>query len=64
MYFIGVTFTTVGYGDYTAGTTAEYLICMVFQFTGLLFFSFMMNLITLLSKTDFKWEEFAEKEHR
>ena len=50
----------MGYGDYTGGTYAEYLVSLVFQFTGLFFFSFLMYLITLLVDTDYNFDTFAQ----
>jgi len=40
------TLTTVGYGDYAGGTTREYLITLVFEFTG---FCYNAVLISIMS---------------
>lgn len=45
-YWIFTVITTVGYGDYTGGTTIEYLISIVLEFTGLCVFSVLMYMIT------------------
>lgn len=38
--------TTVGYGDYTGATNAEYLITLILEFAGLVVFSMLMYLVT------------------
>jgi hypothetical protein len=53
VYFILQTLTTVGYGDHTGSTTYEYIFCMVLEFIGLSFFSFLMGSINnMLKKSD------------
>lgn len=46
LYWVFTTLTTVGYGDYSAGTTAEYLIVVVFEFIG---FCYNAVLISIMS---------------
>jgi len=47
------TLTTVGYGDHTGSTTYEYVFCMILEFIGLSFFSFLMGSINnMLKKSD------------
>jgi hypothetical protein len=49
------TLTTVGYGDFKGFTSEEYIVTMVVEFTGILFFSIMMgsiNEIFLESSTE------------
>jgi len=40
------TLTTVGYGDYAGGTSREYLVTLMFEFTG---FCYNAILITVMS---------------
>ena len=47
-YWIATVIFTVGYGDYTGGTVAEYLISIVLEFTGITLMSILMYMITLL----------------
>lgn len=44
-YWVVTTLTTVGYGDYKGYTTTEYIITMIVEFIGILFFSVMMGSI-------------------
>jgi hypothetical protein len=53
IYFILQTLTTVGYGDHTGSTRAEHIFCMILEFIGLSFFSFLMGSINnMLKKSD------------
>ena len=53
VYFILQTLTTVGYGEFTGSTTYEYIFCMILEFIGLSFFSFLMGSINnMLRKSD------------
>lgn len=45
IYWVVTTLTTVGYGDYKGFTSEEYIITMVVEFIGILFFSIMMGSI-------------------
>mmetsp|Transcript_21052 Transcript_21052/g.32588 ORF Transcript_21052/g.32588 Transcript_21052/m.32588 type:complete len:98 (-) Transcript_21052:1743-2036(-) len=51
-YFILTTITTVGYGDITGSTTAEYLFSMCVEFIGLTFFSFLTGTISVMFSGD------------
>ena len=46
LYWVFETLTTVGYGDYTPGTSEEYLIVLVFEFIG---FCYNAVLIAIMS---------------
>ena len=55
IYWVVTTLTTVGYGDFKGFTSEEYIVTMVVEFTGILFFSIMMgsiNEIFLESSTE------------
>jgi hypothetical protein len=45
LYWVVTTLTTVGYGDYKGYTTKEFLVTMIVEFIGILFFSVMMGSI-------------------
>lgn len=53
VYEVLVTITTVGYGDYTAGTSAEFILTVIVELIGLAVFSFLMHLVSLLVDTDY-----------
>ena len=46
IYWTFTVMTTVGYGDYSGGTSREYLVSLLFEFTG---FIFNAVLITTMS---------------
>ena len=46
VYWICVCISTVGYGDYTGGTLAEYFVSIILEFVGLIIFSILMYLVT------------------
>lgn len=55
-YFILTTITTVGYGDISGSTTAEYLFSMAVEFIGLTFFSFLTGTISVMFSGDQSFE--------
>ncbi len=38
-YWVFTIITTVGYGDFTGGTTVEYLVTIVIEFVGIIVFA-------------------------
>ncbi len=44
-YWIFTIITTVGYGDFVGGTTAEYLVTIVIEFAGLVVFTVLTLLV-------------------
>jgi len=46
LYWVFETFTTVGYGDYTPGTTAEYGITILFEFIGFCYNAVLITIMT------------------
>ena len=53
MYFVTTTLTTVGYGDIKGQTVYEYVFVMFVEFTGIMFFSFIMGSINNILAQDF-----------
>ena len=51
-YFILTTITTVGYGDITGSTSAEYVFSMFVEFIGLTFFSLLTGTISVMFSSD------------
>ena len=41
MYWVTTVITTVGYGDYSGGTSAEYILTFGFEFFGIIVFSML-----------------------
>lgn len=55
-YFILTTITTVGYGDITGSTSAEYIFSMFVEFIGLTFFSLLTGTISVMFSSDQSFE--------
>lgn len=63
IYWVYTTLSTLGYGDYYAGTTYEYLFTMAVQFMGVFLFAYMMgNINQLIEKLDDDHNEYIENE--
>lgn len=45
-YFTITTITTVGYGDMSAGTFTEQIVCVLIMFVGVIAFSFASGTLT------------------
>jgi hypothetical protein len=54
------TITTVGYGDYSGGTKAEYLFSMIVEFFGLSLCSILMFSVTKIFADEFNFDKFIE----
>ena len=52
--------TTVGYGDYTGKTSAEYVFSIILEFLGLSFFSFLMGSINTIFNTKDNFNDLIE----
>ena len=61
-YFTITTMTTVGYGDLSASTFLEKIVCILIMFIGVITFSFASGaLANYIDKTDEQNEKFASK---
>jgi voltage-gated potassium channel len=59
-YFIMTTVSTVGYGDYTAGTRSEILFVLFLEFVGFCFFGLMMYSVSAAFKGGFDFDIYAD----
>ena len=59
-YWIFEVITTVGYGDYSGKTQAEYIFSILLEFLGLTFFSFLMGSITSIFSTSDNFDDLIE----
>ena len=57
-YWIMETISTVGYGDYTGGTRAEYLFSLLVEFSGMTLCSVLMFSISKLFTEDFNFDTY------
>ena len=60
-YWIFEVITTVGYGDYTGGTSSEYIFSIALEFLGLTFFSFLMGSINGIFNTSDNFDDLIEE---
>jgi hypothetical protein len=60
-YWICETISTVGYGNYSGGTSAEYLFSMIVEFSGLSLVSILMFSLSKIIAEEFNFEKFVEK---
>jgi hypothetical protein len=55
------TVSTVGYGDYTAGTRVEILFVIFLEFVGFCFFGLMMFSVAQAFNSGFDFDIYSEK---
>ena len=60
-YWIFEVITTVGYGDYSGKTSAEYIFSIILEFLGLTFFSFLMGSINSIFNTSDSFDDLIEE---
>ena len=60
-YWIFEVITTVGYGDYSGKTSAEYVFSIILEFLGLTFFSFLMGSINDIFDTADNFDDLIEE---
>jgi hypothetical protein len=59
-YWIMETISTVGYGDYSGGTRAEYLFSLTVEFSGMTLCSVLMFSVSQMFTEDFNFESYIE----
>ena len=57
-YWVFTIFTTVGYGDFTGGTTMEYLVTIAIMFAAIICFSLLTLLVNQLVSSGLTYEKF------
>lgn len=60
-YWIFEVITTVGYGDFSGKTSAEYIFSIILEFLGLTFFSFLMGSINGIFNTSDNFDDLIEE---
>jgi hypothetical protein len=60
-YWVFTIFTTVGYGDFTGGTTMEYLATIAIMFAAVICFSFLALLVNQLVSSGLTYEKFISE---
>lgn len=56
-YWVFEVITTVGYGDFSGGTTVEFLISLLIEFKGLIVFTVLTLLMNQLVESGFSYEQ-------
>lgn len=57
-YWVFTIITTVGYGDFTGGTTVEYAVTVLIEFVGLICFTVLTLLVNQLVESGLTYEKF------
>ena len=60
-YWVCTVVTTVGYGDYTGGTTVEYLSTLGFEFFGLVVFSLLQVAVSTVVEYDISYDTYQSE---
>ena len=55
-YWLFTIITTVGYGDFSGGTTTEYLVTIVVEFIGIIVFAVLALLVNTQIKSGLNYE--------
>jgi hypothetical protein len=58
------TISTVGYGDYSGGTRAEYLFSLLVEFSGMTLCSVLMFSVSQMFTEDFNFESYIEANYQ
>jgi hypothetical protein len=64
LYWIFTIITTVGYGDFVGGTTAEYLVSIAIEFGGFIVFTVFTLLVNQSVESGFAYDELVAKKFR
>jgi hypothetical protein len=59
-YWLFTILATVGYGDFTGGTTAEYLVTIAIEFMGIIVFAFLVFLMNKFLESGLTYELMIE----
>lgn len=54
-YWVCTVITTVGYGDYSGGTTAEYEVTLFLEFFGLIVFTILQMAVTRVTTSSYSF---------
>ena len=52
LYWVFTTLTTVGYGDYSGGTTAEFLVTLLYEFVGFCYNAVLISVMSSFFQTE------------
>lgn len=64
LYWVFTLLSTVGYGDFSGSTTAEYLVSVVMMFSGIIVFTKLTLFVNQLIESGFTYERFIENKFR
>jgi len=64
VYWVFTLLATVGYGDFTGGTTAEYLVSIALEFFGIIVFTVLTLFVNQLILSGLTYEKFIENKFR
>mmetsp|Transcript_34874 Transcript_34874/g.45912 ORF Transcript_34874/g.45912 Transcript_34874/m.45912 type:complete len:107 (-) Transcript_34874:1405-1725(-) len=57
LYWVFETLTTVGYGDYTPNTSAEYGIVLVYEFIGFCYNAILISIMSSFFTSEMRFED-------
>ena len=63
-YWVFTLLATVGYGDFTGSNTAEYLVSIVLEFSGIIVFTILTLFVNQLIESGLTYERFIENKFR
>ena len=59
-YWVCTVVTTVGYGDYTGGTTLEYMFSFAIEFCGFIIFAFIQSSILEVAELNYSFRTYVQ----
>jgi len=63
-YWVFTLLGTVGYGDFSGSTTAEYLVSLLMEFSGIIVFTILTMFVNQLIYSGLNYERFIENKFR
>ena len=63
-YWVFTLLATVGYGDFTGGTTSEYLVSIAMEYTGIIVFTILTLFVNQLIASGLSYEKFIGEKFR